>query len=420
VFPRPETQIRSHAWNSWWAWFSLPPVFIAFHFQTVSIGPTTLDQVQKLVILAIMMVGVAGGRFPASLSLVNLVLGLKAIKSALIVGTNVNLIDPFLEMSRYGTGFIAAVAGRVRPERATTFLEYVVFAVTIFAVPYLVGALDSISSGFDLDMFGGDGSGFVGAFLNPHTAGISHAVCAVYLLAGLAQRRYRPGPLMLALLAINLAAVYFSFARTAWVVLAIGAILPAGVLLVRSSLARLLLPVVVVVVVVAASGSTAVMNRILDINIHHTERSRDLVASGRLVFWQASAEIFAERGLPGMLLGSGRADAVAAMNERIGRPLESHSGFFDALVQQGLIGLVLDFFLVLCLALVSAKALARGDVLVPSLFGGWLFVYALQGGNFFYADIVLFCSVGIATAPVLSGAATYRQPLVAHHSADPA
>lgn len=295
--------------------------------------------------------------------------------------------------------YIAYSAGTLQPFKGEILIGRIAVVFSLYYLAFKIGIFESNTLGFDMSIYGGSGFSQTANFSRPHIFGITYGVMLIVLLHDAIFRTdYRLNLILkLILCLICLMAVYDSFTRTAWVMSASGII----VLILRHRYRWILLLgacllAVFVTVFWSASGWDVIANRIFDYYGDVSISDSDRIGSGRIIFITEYITIFKSFSMLEMVMGIGEAKAKYLMEGAIGRSLEAHNGAVDALVQQGLLGLLLQFSVILVLAYTSLSP--KASAVLQSLFVCYIVIFLLQGGTFFFLDFIMFFAAGAASS----------------------
>jgi len=374
--------------------------FPIFYGLSYSVGGNALENYAKILLLAALLFTLLGKQ-AFSLDGLSITAFLKFLKqfavfrdpfitiSAIIDGSRTLLSWSLYNFSRHAnSGTVASI------------LLYLSSAFSIYSIPFLLKILTPFTKGYDLSIYGLTESGYSGIFQNPHNAGLTHAyACMVLLYNILFYRRNNISRAVLStLFLVSAFAVYSSYTRTAWIVLAAGlGYLTLARIRYRGGFAIGLLAVAAVAVIMTvALSNQLILDRLTDRNIYTTGP----VGSGRLHFWQSALHAWSGFTVPEKLFGIAREEMMAIMFTYTHLNIVGHNGLVDALVLHGIIGIVIEITLILFLANAMCK---KGDDaslthLRRAAFLGYLLIFALQGGYFFYPDTFVFLLAGLSHA----------------------
>jgi len=220
--------------------------------------------------------------------------------------------------------------------------------IIISTIPYHLGLLKNKIADADVDYnlakYGAAGRLFTGPFLNIHDAAItlSFALAGVlYYFTNTKNKLVKGWILLLSLVAF--VGIYYTYVRTAMVMLLVGFIIQNFIGRGKSRVVKGL------TVILLASSFLYIIylnSPILQMRLNNTNAvgGQSLSeGSGRLVFWSTMIKLSFTHGPSTFLLGIGREGSMDYMKTQIGKRLFAHNGFLDILVSAGFIGLLLFF-----------------------------------------------------------------------------
>lgn len=377
--------------------------FAFFYIEPVVIGPTNFASAWKVVALAVVMAWMVTDRRFRSRS-APVVLG---TAYAFVACLNPSLLmDPvgtitFALKALYIPIVLVLMAGlrrsrNITPEGVLRFAKLTAVFVAISTVPFLAGFLEPISAGgYDLSLFGLQGSGFTGIFFSSHGASIVLSTAAVILAYSSKQARsFWLTGFYGALMLLSLYCVYDTFARTGYVMAALGLIITYGLPL-RGWKILFLVPFSALVLIFAFEGLTendSIMMRLRGENVYTLASGRGGdVTSGRLRFWAAAVESYWEGNPAELLTGVGEYRGTKMIEERARLRVGSHNEFVDSLLFAGVTGLilfVLFMFHLMRMARYAGRDGAAGT-LATALFATYVAQMVLQGERVLLSEVML-------------------------------
>lgn len=263
-------------------------------------------------------------------------------------------------------------------------------------VPFLFFGMKSNHESLDYGSF----QAFSGIFQNQHAMSIIMAICILVLLHNF-KRGVFDSKITKAynifLIILGAYAMYLGFARTGWMMCAIGICIlffPKG-MQVRQWVG-------IVFIGIALSGGFTYMmmtnkafhDRILDIN-SNTGKQKEL-GSGRGELIANALELYVSGNSFEMAFGYSMAGLKAYENEKIGKPLFAHNGFVTLLATDGAVGLLLEL---LSMFLLLRFIIGRRDCPAFRLsIATWVMNVAFQmtqGGHIFHYDLLYAMIYGL-------------------------
>lgn len=281
------------------------------------------------------------------------------------------------------------------------FLIAICVVASLSCLPFLLGVIEPLVSGYNLSIYGVDERGFVGIFQNPHSAAISLAFSLIVLLYFIPSFRTITGLIFLLCIFISVIAIYNTYVRTAWLM----ALVPLlFVILNIRNLRNLVgslffLGFFSISILFLFQSSEIFQMRLTDTNIYTMEGDNQSLAigSGRLNFWYGGIIAWLQSDPLAILIGSGLSQSLENMNDVVGARVIAHNIFVDTLNQSGLIGLfILILFL---LELYKIFKLLKGSSfykLYRNTFYAFFIYLFFQGTQFFLVDVIFALVISIA------------------------
>lgn len=368
-------------------------LFPFFYALNLNIGPIALDNIFKAATLLCLVVLVAMRPFKGDA--LTGVLALRAMKNVFIAQ------DPMLQITN-GIDFVrnllsAYIYSRFRqstPEKCYDFLSWMTVLTVIFSLPFHLHLVPQLGAGYDLSIYGLDDLGYVGVFSNPQNATVTHGIASLFLLNFIMNSNtshLKKGVSGL-LYCVSVISVYLTYVRIGWLIVGGGSCVICTTALVRRRQYGLLLLGVCLACLAAIPllSSQVFMDRIFDTNMYEKNTTDGTLASGRFLFWAVAFDLFKTGSEAEQIFGIGRDNMMEYMARYFGIFIVGHNGFIDALVQNGLVGAVIDIAYV---SIISLRLLHPSEVLPfelrLSLLIAYFTVYLFQGGYFFYFDIYI-------------------------------
>lgn len=228
------------------------------------------------------------------------------------------------------------------------FIFFLSCWIIISTLPYHLGILkNDIVSGdpdYNLAKYGASGYLFTGPFLSIHDAAITLSFALVGILSFYNKARSKIVKAWISFLAlIALISIYYTYVRTAMVMLLIGFIIQNFVGRGKSQLVK---GISIMFLAFLFFYIIYLNSPILQMRLNNTNAvgGKSLSeGSGRLVFWATMLHYSVSNGIIKFFVGTGREAGMDYMSSQIGRRLFSHNGFIDILVSAGALGLLLFF-----------------------------------------------------------------------------
>jgi len=182
---------------------------------------------------------------------------------------------------------------------------------------------------------------FAGMFQNTHGAAITTTTAVLILLAFLKMNssliKYKI--LNYALLVFGIYVIYLTFIRTGYAMFFIGVVfiyLPKKLTFKQIVTSTLSLSVLIVGFIYLLETNESFYNRIFDIR----NGQQTAAGSGRLIFWEAAADLWYNGNIFEMFFGFGFNGLVDHIYSVVGLRVYAHNEFFTQLGQNGLLGVV--------------------------------------------------------------------------------
>lgn len=282
---------------------------------------------------------------------------------------------------------------RSTPQLAAKLILVVSSSVVLSVLPFLLGILNPIVSGYNLSIYGLEAEGLVGVFQNPHSAAITVSVSVLCLIYFFFRSEGFAKIFLAILIIVGVFFVYKTYVRTGYLML-VGPLL-IWYLRVRSFRGFIKDIPIMVLCFGGLSyfyfGSEILQMRMADVNIHTPDNTPLLlrVGSGRMSFWLFAMISWIESGPLGWFIGVGYAEALTNMQRYIGVPIFAHNGFLDALHMNGLLGLLLIVLMYsrIWKFIKLNKGNEYSDMAINVFFAIICYV-VFQGGSFFLVDLM--------------------------------
>lgn len=262
---------------------------------------------------------------------------------------------------------------------------YLLVFLSLSCIPFFLG-LNPLIEHKNLASFGVERGIFQGFYQNMHAASGVLSIVSVSLLffAGNAERlAIKAGLYVLGLIA--LLAMLQTYVRTGLLMFLVGFVI-INYANFKENKARTILVLLLIIgsILIGILMDDTYIARIFDQREQgNTGDYRD-IGSGRLYIWEVNLQNLLSQGWGGVFLGLGIGLSKELMYQTIGLSLVSHSGFLDALVQNGIVGLGLFlWYLHSILIYIKAYKTSFYYSLVKAVFSMYLIFQFLQGGNQF-------------------------------------
>lgn len=285
-------------------------------------------------------------------------------------------------------------------------VENMIYLLSVFIVlsvlPFILGIVDPVSSGYELGIYGVEITGFSGVFQNSHSAAIILSSATVFLIFKVSNLSKGRGRFFLyGLIILGGYAILDTYVRTGWIMFVIGL---AVYFFSKNNIKNYLklLPYVVVflfIVIAIYENSEIVQLRVNDTNVY-TENLEwyERVGSGRLVFAYTNITNWLDSDIDTILFGFGQGVSMDKMEDVIGVRLFSHNAFVDALSHNGLIGILIFIIFILSMfSFIRKNKESQYYSITLSVYCMYVIFLLVQGGNvvllnFFIAALLLLIS----------------------------
>lgn len=377
--------------------------FAFFYLEPADLGPANFASVWKVIALLIVTVlAITNPRFRTASSIV-----VAGTAYALVSCLNPSLfIQPVETLSYtlksfYIPAILILLAGirRRRNVSAESFIRFArhtaVFA-SLSSLPFVAGILEPLSSGgYDLSLFGLEGRGFSGVFFNSHGASIVMGTAAIVLgHSALQARSIGRFAFYATLTLLSLYCVYATFARTGYVIAAVGLVMVYAFPL-RAWKIVFLMPIAGVAAIFALGSiveNDTLMMRLKGENVHTLASGRGGdITSGRVEFWAAAADAYLAGNPAEWVTGVGEYKGQQLIAERVGQHIGAHNEFVDTLLYNGVLGFALFSVFMYHLFRIALSA-SRGKQLgkLPlALFVSFLIQMFVQGERVVLSELMM-------------------------------
>ena len=284
--------------------------------------------------------------------------------------------------------------------------------VAISTIPFLLGILEPLKVQKTLDAFGLEGGNyFIGIFGSPHAAS-SIFCCAMFILVdgfkNGAFTKFRSKIINSILIVCLLLGIFKAFVRTGWLMLIVGAVFYYDwrQMNVKHLQKGLLMASLAVIGLVYLFNNNEAFHALITGKNVYTGRGGDKIetdGSGRMEFWKNAVDGLWDADNPFYtLFGRGETLVVEYNLRKTGMRVFSHNQFFDALAQNGIIGLSLLICYYITLYVFINRHNSRYRRLCISLFMSSV-VFA-----FFQSEVYFFFAFMFSIAVALHGMDSFR------------
>lgn len=232
-------------------------------------------------------------------------------------------------------------------------LETILYAFAQFtilsALLVFLGIVEPLKAPMSADAIIDGGSYFTGIFLTPHSAASYFSIALLILIHGI-KTKYFHGLFQktfnLFLVGVGLYSLFQAYVRTGWLMFMVS--LLAFFNLKRITYKQLL--TLIISLFVAVGSLTYLFNNNEAFHARMTGQNKytgsggsniELEGSGRTDFWKTGLTNYVKNDLYRLVFGSGFTKVAKDNLKENGNPVFSHSQFVDALVQHGIVGLIL-------------------------------------------------------------------------------
>lgn len=376
-------------------------LFFLFYFEPLSIGALKFAHLWKIVLLVLLLYKSELKVRKDSITFFSFFYYVKYLLTTgifyfgyfadgllmLVRGISIPIINNYLLTNDPGQG------------KLLSFLNFISCFVLLSSLPFLLGIIEPISTGYVLEQYGGISNGFVGIFQNPHGAAIiiSQSLLIQFFII---LKNKRSDIISVLAFIIGFVTLYLTYVRTGYVIFGVGFVI---ILYLNYGIRRIYktIPILIIVILVVFyfySRDDVLQRRILQENIYSTNTEIDInrVSSGRLALSRVNLNNYLESDFIVQLIGMGYKYSTILMKEDIGLELFSHNGFVDALVHNGLIGLFLYLlFLKSIYSTIQKHHQSTYYALAVASFWSFMFFIIVQGGNIFLYELELLLIIGL-------------------------
>lgn len=384
--------------------FYFPLFFILFYIESISIGGIKFAILWKAPLLLAMLLRLLLTHKIQKLNksiflgyLYNLkqIITLSSFSSIVITLSSISKSVVFPLFMQYAQQFYTE-------KKAVSLIRTLAIYILLSTLPFLLGLIEPLKSGYDLSRYGLDAFGFIGIFQKPHSAAITLAFAIVIVLFFLKFEQKKVFKLFLFLLIlIGLYALLKTYVRTGFLLVFIGfyiSYMSKKPFLYYVKLFPVLL-ILIFGLYTYYQNSEVMQMRFEEKTVYRT--SNDVTfenfGSGRLLIGYFAITNWLNGGETSILIGLGPELAKEKMKDTLGMRLFAHNGYIEILQTQGLIGIV--FFILFMMFLykyIKKYKKSKYYNLAYTLFILYLFEMLAQGGDIF----LIYIFLGLAVAAI--------------------
>jgi len=268
-------------------------------------------------------------------------------------------------------------------------------------IPYELGILKSIKSGYNLESYGVEISGLIGPFQTVHSASMTLGASFVVIFYFLFDKRYNRNYLLI-LLVLCFYFLLKTYVRTGMVMAVIG-IIPIVIyfgkkesrtqirLIFMGGLFTLMLSSWVF-------SNEVLLNRISGKTLRVSEtESFNTMGSGRGGLWKHSMDIYVEANYFEKLLGIGQGESLNRMKNKTGNRVFPHNGFLQTILINGLFGFIAFLIYLRNIYRLRKRLYEEHFVLIKSLIYAFIVMGLFQAIDLLYVHIFLMFAASLFT-----------------------
>ncbi|WP_225035061.1 O-antigen ligase family protein [Winogradskyella sp. SM1960] len=284
------------------------------------------------------------------------------------------------------------------PELKNALLFFVSFFILAF-VPYELGLLDSIETGYNLEQYGSDISGAIGPFQTVHSAsmalGGSFLVVLYFILDKAFNRLY-----LSMLLILCFYFLFSTYVRTGMAMATVGS-MPIVYYFGKKELSTRIRLIFIGGLVTFMVSTWVLSNEILLNRITgKTQRGEELdsvetMGSGRGSLWQYAIEVYLESNVVEQLIGLGPSETLIRMSGKAHHKVFPHNGFLQILLGNGLIGLISLVYYMRKIYGIRRKTLKEHFVLINGMLFAYFTMTLFQNHELLYFHILMMISIAM-------------------------
>ncbi|MBD8490058.1 O-antigen ligase family protein [Echinicola sp. CAU 1574] len=315
---------------------------------------------------------------------------------------NLELINnPFNAVLLFSTTLILPLFGiyvlRFSSDEIRSGLLFLSSFLILSFVPYEIGLLKSIESGFDLSGFGEEFTGLIGPFQTVHSASTALAGAMLTILFFWCSHAYNRFYLTVLLL-LGLYFLIHTYVRTGLVMVVVGAIPMVSYFIWRDKLMRVQLFLLSFLLLTITGfwvmDNKVLVDRVLGKRVNGAElESFEKLGSGRGLLYLYSVEIFWESSISEKIIGIGQTEEKKRMEAKLGKGLIPHNGFLLLLLNNGLFGLAAYVVFLVHVYKLNKLFVFEGKYLAMGLFWAYLAMSFFQNFDMIYAFYLFALSI---------------------------
>ena len=315
-------------------------LFLLLYFEPEQIGPITFSQLWKIplfVYLVWQVLIVRKIKKPTFIKWSYLRAGKNLMNGGLFINYFAEVVD-FIRYMMFPLMFEFVSIKIPNIKRLRFYLVFLAKFFILSSIPFLLNIIQS--NGKEIE-FGETFNSYVGLFQNPHAAAITTTISIFVIIAFIRNNKLNNSHLFFYRLIVILGVyvLYLTYVRTGYLMLLSGLVImffPA-----KFSIKQIIGSVFVLAALVTTFFYLLETNEIFYNRIFDIRNGQDsAVGSGRLMFWQAAIELWANGNYFQLLFGHGYEGVTNKMFEVTGLRIFAHSEVFTQLGQNGLFGLV--------------------------------------------------------------------------------
>lgn len=365
-------------------------VFFLIYWGPISVGPTSFSQVWKVPLFGFMFWQVLVLRNKEKPTFIKWSYA-RAAKNLVTGGFSVSYVAGIIDFVRYMMFPLmyeyASLKIKDLKGLDKILLGFAQFII-ISGIPFVLGLLRSKAK--DAILYA-DFDSYAGMFQNTHGAAITTTTAVLILMAFLKLDssiiKYKK--LNYALLAFGIYLIYLTFIRTGYAMFFIGLVfifMPKKLSFKQIITATVAVSVLIFGFLYLLETSETFYNRIFDIR----NGKQTAAGSGRLLFWQASFDLWFHGNVFEIFFGFGYEGLLDKIGEVTGIRVYAHNEFFTQLGQNGLLGVVFFIgYLVSLLRFIWKRRKMPSHRLSIAVYFLYVSLMLTQGGMWFELDVFM-------------------------------
>jgi hypothetical protein len=365
-------------------------IFFLIYWGPISVGPTTFSQVWKIPLFILMIWQVLIIRKREKPTFIKWSYA-RAAKNLVTSGFSVSYVAGIIDFVRYMMFplMYEFVSLKIKDLKSLDkiLLGFAQFII-ISGIPFVLGVMRSKAK--DAILYE-DFDSYAGMFQNTHGAAITTTTAVLILLAFLKLNtsiiKYKK--LNYALLAFGVYLIYLTFIRTGYAMFFIGLVfifIPKKISFKQILTATVAVAILIFGFVYLLETSETFYNRIFDIR----NGKQTAAGSGRLLFWQASFDLWFNGNVFEIFFGFGYEGLLDKIGEVTGIRVYAHNEFFTQLGQNGLLGIVFFIgYLASLLKFIWKRRKMPSYRLSIAVYFLYVSLMLTQGGMWFELDVFM-------------------------------